>query len=101
MLPALNVPSGLRCVVQSASVHSTEKARTYAILLNSLLLDGMLVSYVTALGTKLLCELGALGEGTIRVAVGVVLDVLEVERKGYLKDEPRRCCWSREGRGHP
>jgi hypothetical protein len=46
---------------------------TYTILLNSCLLDSVLVGYVTALGAKLLCEVGALGEGAIGVAVGLGL----------------------------
>ena len=46
---------------------------TYALLLNSLLLDSVLVSYVAALGTELFGELGALSEGAIGVTVWVLL----------------------------
>lgn len=46
---------------------------TYALLLNSLLLDSVLVSYVAALGTELFGELRALSEGAIGVTVWVLL----------------------------
>ena len=69
--PSSAIPSSQQALAQ-------QKDQTYAILFNSLLLESVLVSYVSALGAKLLCEVRALGEGAIGVAVWVLLEVASV-----------------------
>lgn len=76
---------------------------TYALLLDSLLLNSVLVSYVAALGTELFGELRALSEGAIGVAVWVLLEYSSAKeyRRGVWEGKPQTWCWSRGKHGHP